>query len=240
MKKAFTLIELLVVVSIIAVLTTILLPSLSGAKQLARSSQCQANLHDLSVAMGIYHAENNATFWPYSLTNCPAPGVRCYFWGTDADPVDPNFSPFMKSCNFNLQYLWCPDLPWGSYTPQGSYVSQPTTTYAYNGRYLDKNLLGKTCKKASSIPEPAGLFVLADAALSWAPGGVTILQNSTYLEPVTGNYVQQPTNHFRHRGATNALCADGHVGNYTPEGWKLDTATNLGFVGTSNYPHYEQ
>jgi prepilin-type N-terminal cleavage/methylation domain-containing protein len=237
--RAFTLIELLVVISIIAVLTAILLPSLRGAKELARSAQCQANLHDLGVAMGLYHTENNATFWPYCEANRPTKGVACYFWGTNADPVDANPSPFLRACNYKTAYLWCPDLPWGMYVPQGL-VSEPTTTYAYNGRYLDKNLNGKTCLKASSIPRPADLFVLADAAMSWAPDGVTILQNSTYLEPVTGNWVQTPTNHFRHHGATNALCADAHTGNYTTEGWTLDTTTNLGFVGTSNFPHYEQ
>ena len=238
--KAFTLIELLIVISIITLLASILAPALRAAKELARASQCQANLHDLSVAMGTYHTENNGTYWPYSLANWPRAGVRCYFWGTDADPVDPKPSPFLKACGNNLAYLWCPDLPWGSYTPQGAYVSEPTTTYAYNGRYFDKGLNGKTCRKASDVPRPADLFVLADAAMSWAPAGVTILQNSTYLEPVTGSWVQTPTNHFRHHGQTNALCGDGHVAICTPEGWALDTTTHLGFVGTDNYPHYEQ
>jgi prepilin-type processing-associated H-X9-DG protein len=82
--------------------------------------------------------------------------------------------------------------------------------------------------------------VLADSGLSWAPGGVKIFQNSTYLEPPTGMWVVTPTNHFRHQGRTNALCADAHVGIYSTEGWNLDTTTNLGFVGTGNTPHYEQ
>ena len=238
--RAFTLIELLIVISIILILTTILTPGLRAAKQLARASQCQANLHDLGVAMGMYHSENDGTYWPYSLPDRPAPGVRCYFWGTDADPVDIKPSPFLKACGYKKEFLWCPEMQWGTYTPQGAYVSEPTTTYAYNGRYLDKGLNGTTCKKASSVPRPGDLFVLADSALSWAPAGVTILQNSTYLEPVTGSWVQTPTNHFRHRGNTNVLCGDGHVGIYTPEGWALDPKTNLGFVGTNNYPHYEQ
>ena len=239
-RGGFTLIELLVVISIIAILATILTPALSAAKGLARASQCQANLHDLGVAMGLYHAENNATFWPYSLPNWPRPGVRCYFWGTDSDPVDPRPSPFMKACNYNLAYLWCPELRWGTYVPQGAYVSEPTTTYGYNGRYLDRALNGTTCRKVSDVPRPADLFVLADSGLSWAPGGVTLFQNSTYLEPVTGMWVQTPTNHFRHQGRTNALCGDGHVGIFAPEGWNLNPATKLGFVGTQNFPHYEQ
>jgi prepilin-type N-terminal cleavage/methylation domain-containing protein len=239
-RQAFTLIELLVVISIIMVLTSILVPSLRSAKELARASQCLNNLHVLSVSMGLYHAENDATFWPYALANWPRPGVRCYFWGTDADPVDPRPSPFLKYCNYKLDCFWCPDMPWGTYTPQGAYVSEPTTTYAYNGRYLDPSLMGKTCRKASSIPRPGDLFIFADAALSWAPAGVAILQNSTYLEPVTGSWVQTPTNHFRHHGRTNALCGDGHAASFTWEGGLFDSTTNLGFVGPANFPHYEQ
>lgn len=238
--KGFTLIELLVVVSIISVLTTILLPSLAAAKALARAVQCQANLHALGVSMGMYHAENDGAFWPYSLADCPRPGVRCYFWGTDADPVDPRPSPFLKYCGYSLAYLWCPSFAWGTYTPQGAYVSEPTTTYGYNGRYLDPGLNGKTCRKVSTVPQPADLFVLADAAMAWAPAGVPILQNSTYLEPVTGSWFRMPTNHFRHMGRTNALCADGHCGTFGTKGWNLEDQNNLGFVGTQNYPHYEQ
>jgi prepilin-type processing-associated H-X9-DG protein len=238
--SAFTLIELLIVISIIMILATILLPSLRAAKELARASQCQANLHALGVGMGVYGSENGGRYWPYSLPDWPRPGVRCYFWGTDSDPVEVAPSPFLKACSGKRELLLCPMMPWGSYTPQGAYVSEPTTTYAYNGRYLDPKLDGRMCKGATNVPRPADLFVLADSGLSWSPAGVTIFQNSTYLEPVSGSWVQTPTNHFRHRGRTNTLCADGHVGIHTPEGWPLDPKTNLGFVGTNNYPHYEQ
>jgi len=236
----FTLIELLVVIAIISLLTSILLPSLSSAKELARAAQCLSNLHALGRGGGMYHSENNGRYWPYAKMNHPTPGVTCYFWGTDADPVDPSASPFMKMCDNNLALLWCPLFKWGSYVPQGSNVREATTTYGYNARYLDPMLNGTKCKSADQVPRPSELFVFADTAMSWAPGGVRIFQNSTYLEPVTGNWSQTPTNHFRHRGKTNALCADGHAQTYGGDGWKVDPETLLGFVGTENDPHYEQ
>lgn len=60
--RAFTLIELLVVVAIIAVLISILLPSLNGARKQARAVKCGANLKDVGGAFAIYLAENNGTY----------------------------------------------------------------------------------------------------------------------------------------------------------------------------------
>jgi len=62
-RKGFTLIELLVVVAIIALLISILLPSLARARELAKRSVCAANLKGIGNGLVIY-ANSNADSLP--------------------------------------------------------------------------------------------------------------------------------------------------------------------------------
>lgn len=61
-KRAFTLIELLVVISIIALLLSILMPSLSKAKQLAKAVVCKSTMRQWALAAIMYTGDNNDSF----------------------------------------------------------------------------------------------------------------------------------------------------------------------------------
>ena len=75
--QGFTLIELLVVVAIIALLISILLPSLTQARNVARMVRCEANLKQIGNAHQMYANEYGDYFVPHRLrTSVTLPWYR--------------------------------------------------------------------------------------------------------------------------------------------------------------------
>ncbi len=74
--KGFTLIELLVVIGILALLGSLILPSLAGAKGKARQATCVNNLRQINVAIHLYTDDSNNVF-PISGSNWFGAFTRC-------------------------------------------------------------------------------------------------------------------------------------------------------------------
>jgi len=61
-ERGFTLIELLVVIAIIALLMSILMPSLNLARRQARNAGCKMNMHNWGLIWDMYCEDNNGLF----------------------------------------------------------------------------------------------------------------------------------------------------------------------------------
>ena len=68
MKRKFTLIELLIVIAIIAILLSLLLPSLTKAKQKAEMAVCASNMKQVSIGLNLF-LKNNNYFFPVGARN---------------------------------------------------------------------------------------------------------------------------------------------------------------------------
>jgi len=132
---AFTLIELLVVIAIIALLVSLLMPSLRQAKELSRTAVCQAHIRSVGVATPQYMGDHD-DYLPaygvavdpseYDLSECdesidgPAGGVGRFMlitkWGTNyMDPVrggDGIYAPYLNNSDKRkTNLLGCPSVP---------------------------------------------------------------------------------------------------------------------------------
>src|SRR5688572_20652006 len=70
-RRGFTLVELLVVIGIIALLISILLPSLAAARQQAQSIKCLSNMRQIAMAAATYTSQSKGYLLPADI-NDPA------------------------------------------------------------------------------------------------------------------------------------------------------------------------
>ena len=138
----FTLVELLVVIGIIALLISILLPSLAKAKNQANAIKCLSNLRQLGMAFTMYAGENRGRF-PRSASGGNPYHDDWIWWQltpvaatatTDGRPVcDPNQSAIARYVGgFNAEFFRCPgdDIAGRKSSTAGGYYN-----YSYSMNY---------------------------------------------------------------------------------------------------------
>ena len=82
-KHGFTLVELLVVIGIIAMLISILLPTLAKARQSAQLLSCLSNLRQIGLACSMYALDNKNRV---PMGSSPRPPGGWYYGSNDAPP----------------------------------------------------------------------------------------------------------------------------------------------------------
>ena len=186
--EGFTLIELLVVIAIIALLVSILVPSLKDAKKLARKAVCASNLHQLSIAIALYSdeydrypgarlGEKDGAHFGQGAVHMTLPGQ-----------ISPKYGP--------SGLFWCPAEPkmrdgkpnpfWES--EGGSIGTRTHGEYVVDDQAWEKNennerlawgTRGSCYSVPMSVPDnlPAGMYLLHSPG--WSFGG-TIDQQSAW------------------------------------------------------------
>lgn len=85
-RTGFTLIELLVVVGIIAMLASILMPSLSKAREQAKAASCLSNLHNVGLSLAMYLGDSR-NYYPtaYNYIDGNGSSGGYYHWTAALD-----------------------------------------------------------------------------------------------------------------------------------------------------------
>jgi len=222
-KQAFTLIELLVVIAIIAILITIVTPSLARAKRRAESVYCQSNLRQIMLAAVVY-TENNNGFFPiayYSVQN--ENRLVQYSWDFTVrfTAESPTVEPGILWQGDTIDRIQqCP-----SFRGQSNTLCDPYTGYNYNTSYIGHG-------QSETIPQPAKRYSLS------RPSGVAIFGDGQSMEGAN-KYMRSPlrgegdmsfngrwagTQGFRHNQRTNTAWGDGSTTTQTEIFTDIDPA----------------
>ncbi|MBI5093906.1 MAG: DUF1559 domain-containing protein [Candidatus Hydrogenedentes bacterium] len=90
-RRGFTLIELLVVIAIISILSAILLPALSRARESARRASCANNLKQFGAIFKMYAGEMKGGEWPrlmYGMYTINDAGARIVHFDAGPDAME--------------------------------------------------------------------------------------------------------------------------------------------------------
>ncbi len=234
---AFTLIELLVVIAIIAILASLLLPALSGAKARAKSIQCRSNLRQLDLQLLMYVND----FGAYPDTGCVCTNIVGQgLFGLNGSEllysggiwtVNPQAEQGVRRCPSRAYpaptaLMWSP-IACASYGYNAiGYIGPGAQLSASHGHGLDSEawVNGRYCPvREADVRAPSDMLALGDN-LMLLPKSVSGLPADTVMESFAGLARQEASGTSgdaavdsakrapaRHRSQGNVAFCDGHV-----------------------------
>ena len=231
-KSAFTLIELLVVIAIIALLLSIIAPSLKKAKYYARRIIDRNNLKSLGMAMQLYLNSSKDRFFNY-----PAADTPNYLWlqmiGDQVGNIDDvRFCPETTAATQDVANRFANKSIWGESSKPWLWGRSAMSNKLYEmGSYGINGWLYADCeqwvpvtmkdypfKKRSDarVPSLTPLFLDANWVDSW-PDNTNVLPATGYnysLGDQTSGTTSTAIGRFvmdRHGPETNIVFLDGHA-----------------------------
>ncbi|MFH1614827.1 MAG: DUF1559 domain-containing protein [Planctomycetota bacterium] len=135
-KKAFTLVELLVVIAIIAVLLSILVPSLNKVRAQARRLVCSSNLRNIGLAAHLYTIDSEDGRVPPCVVHPGEAGINEYSWFSNPWSVGGALNPYLAKTTSARpdkvkNVFVCP----AAYKIYDGFFTTRGVWYNYNGTY---------------------------------------------------------------------------------------------------------
>ena len=218
--KAFTLVELLVVIGIIALLISILLPSLTKAQAYAKKVKCMSNMRQVYIELQMYANANRGYLFP-------SRDIKPWTYGyvnPSTDPSEVWTTMVFGKCDPPI--MVCP-------TDIGNFPDQEESglpvavdfwhSYVLNSHLADADTTtGRQKVKASSV----------GAQLAWKSQSEVILMGEKYInkfdyfmekaktgDPNSTSDYNILVDQFKHglQNGSNYLYLDGHVANDSKE-----------------------